>query len=392
MSTTAAGADPETWLAARLADVTPPGGPRRRERLHPVGGAWVRTADGYRLLNFAGNDYLGLATHPAVVQAAQQALQQYGTGSGASQLMSGYREVHHQLEQELCRFTGRPACALFASGYQANLAVLPALVGPGALLCMDQRVHASLVDAALLSRARVVRFRHLDLADLARKLEIGPVGRRRVVVTEGVFSMEGDSPSMEALARLCHQHDAMLVVDDAHGFGVLGEHGGGITAALDSSQVPVLIGTFGKALGAAGAFVAGSSTLIALLEQCARTLIYTTALPPVLAAAALAALTQLRRADGPRARLARNIAAWRRLAQQQGLVLQDSETPIQPFPVVASEQACLLSQALRERGLLVPAMRPPTVPEGASRLRISLSALHDTADLRQLAEALAACT
>lgn len=385
------GSDFESWLTKRLAAVTPPGGARRRRLFEREHGVQVRTSDGRMLLNFAGNDYLGLAVHPGVVAAAKSALERYGAGSGASQLVCGYGPPHRALEQALCELTGRPACALCASGYHANLAVLGVLAGPGDQILMDQLAHASLIDAALLSRARVIRFRHVNLDDLERRLRATPAGRRSIVVTEGVFSMAGDVPPLDELARLCRQHGAVLVVDDAHGFGVLGASGGGVTEHfnLDVEQVPVLIGTFGKALGSAGAFIAGSTTLISLLEQCARTLIYTTALPPASAAAVEAALALVRRADGPRPGLHRRIAHWRARTAAHGLESGTSVTPIQPCRLGSAETAVRYSKALAEQGFLVPAMRPPTVPQGESCLRVSLSALHTDTDLERLAAALA---
>ena len=388
------GGDFETWLAARLGAATPPGGARRRREFARVNGIQVRATCGRVLLNFAGNDYLGLSAHPRVVAAAHAALERYGVGSGASQLVCGYGPAHRALEQALRDATGRPACVLCSSGYHANLAVLCTLAGAGDQVCMDRLVHASLVDAALLSRARITRFRHLDLDDLERRLRAAPSGRRRVVVTEGVFSMDGDVPPLDEMARLCQRYDALLVVDDAHGFGVLGATGGGVTEhfGLDAGQAPVLIGTFGKALGSVGAFIAGPETFIRLLEQRARTLIYTTALPPLVAAAATTALALARQADGPRAVLQRRIAHWRACVAAQGLAPGASVTPIQPYRLPSAPDAVRCSAALEEQGFLVPAMRPPTVPRGESRLRISLSALHGEADLDRLATALAGLT
>lgn len=386
-----AGSDFESWLATRLAAVTPPGGARCRRLFERQNGVQVRTSDGRVLLNFASNDYLGLAVHPEVVTAAQLALERYGTGSSASLLVCGYGPAHRALEQALCELTGRPACAVCASGYHANLAVLGALAGPGDQILMDQLAHASLIDAALLSRARVIRFRHIDLDDLERRLRTTPAGRRSIVVTEGVFSMDGDVPPLDELAWLCRQYGAVLVVDDAHGFGVLGVSGGGVTEHfnLDAEQVPALIGTFGKALGSAGAFIAGSTALISLLEQCARTLIYTTALPPASAAAVGAALALVRRGDGPRLGLHRRIAYWRECTTAHGLASGTSVTPIQPCRLGSAETAVQYSKALVENGFLVPAMRPPTVPRGKSCLRVSLSALHTDTDLERLAATLA---
>jgi 8-amino-7-oxononanoate synthase len=353
-------------------------------------GVHVRV-DGTALLAFCSNDYLGLAGHPRVVEAFADAAREWGVGSGASHLVSGHCREHHALEDELAAFTGRARALLFSTGYMANLAVVTALVGRGDRVYLDRLNHASLLDAGLASGARFMRYPHADAAALGARLAKGRDGRA-MVVTDGVFSMDGDVAPLGPLAAACRAQGAWLFVDDAHGFGVLGETGRGTVeaAGLDAEDVPILMGTLGKALGTFGAFVAGSTALVETLLQTARTYVYTTALPPAVAAASRSALRMLQQERWRRVRVLGHVAHFRREAGRLGLRLMDSRTPIQPV-VLGSEAAALAaSEALRAQGLWVPAIRPPTVPAGSSRLRITFSAAHETADVDRLLEALAA--
>ena len=363
---------------------------RRRLTLHSAQGPLVQLGD-RQYLNFCSNDYLGLASHPRVVAAFQAAAASYGVGSGASHLVCGHSALHHQLEEALAEFTGRPRALLFSSGYLANVGILTSLLQRGDHVLEDRLNHASLLDGGLHSGARFQRFAHCDVAALERKL--ARADGIRLVVTDGVFSMDGDTAPLGELAAACGRHDAWLMVDDAHGFGVLGERGAGSTeaAGLDASAVPVLMATLGKALGTAGAFVAGSELLIEALIQQARTYIYTTALPPAVAGASLESLRVLQEEAWRREHLARLISRFRRGAGELGLPLLASNSAIQPLPVGDAAAALALSERLQQRGLLISAIRPPTVPAGTSRLRITLSAAHTDAQLDQLLEQLAAC-
>ena len=363
---------------------------RRRRVLQSPQGAEV-VVDGKPCLNFCSNDYLGLANHPQVVSAFQQGLSRYGAGSGASHLVCGHSAAHEELEEALAHFSGRPRALLFSTGYMANLGVVQALAGRGDGVYEDRLNHASLLDAALLSRAVLHRFRHRDAADLAERLAAQQKGRKLVAV-DGVFSMDGDLSPLPELAAAAARHDAWLMVDDAHGLGVLGERGAGSVehSALGMAEVPILMGTLGKALGVAGAFVAGSETLVETLLQFARTSIYTTALPPAQAAAVLAALRLVSREEAwRREQLHQRVRYFREKAAEH-LPLAPSETPIQPLVVGASDRSLELARKLLAKGLWITAIRPPTVPEGTARLRITLSAAHSEAHIDRLLEALAA--
>ncbi len=347
------------------------------------------TVEGRRYLSFCSNDYLGLANHPEVVAAFHKGLDEWGAGSGAAHLVSGHSRVHHELEQQLADFTQRPRALLFSTGYMANLGVMAALLGHGDRVLGDRTNHASLLDAARLSGARLLRYRHADVADLSGRLDAATAGEC-LVATDGVFSMDGDVAPLAEIAALCAQHQAWCMVDDAHGLGVLGPGGRGSlhAAGLTHEQVPVLMGTLGKAFGTFGAFVAGSDALIETLIQQARTYIYTTATPAALASATLAALQRVRADDWRRAQLVTLVQQFRRGAAQLGLRLLASETPIQPLLVVDAEAALRMSAALREQGILVTAIRPPTVPAGSARLRITLSATHTEQQVEHLLGAL----
>jgi 8-amino-7-oxononanoate synthase len=377
-------------LSARLASRRADNLYRQRPLLQSPQGPEV-VVDGKPLLAFCNNDYLGLANHPDIIAAWQAGADKWGVGGGSSHLVIGHSSPHHQLEEALAELTGRPRALLFSNGYMANLGAVTALVGQGDTVLEDRLNHASLLDAGLLSGARFSRYLHNDAKSLSSRLEKA-VGDT-LVVTDGVFSMDGDIADLPALARTAKAKGAWLMVDDAHGFGPLGAHGGGIVEhfGLGMDEVPVLIGTLGKAFGTSGAFVAGSDELIETLIQFARPYIYTTSQPPALACATLKSLELLRTEHWRREHLARLIAQFRAGAEQIGLTLMDSFTPIQPILIGDARQAVRLSQMLREHGLLVTAIRPPTVPAGSARLRVTLSAAHSEAQVQLLLEALAQC-
>ncbi|WP_054912554.1 8-amino-7-oxononanoate synthase [Pseudomonas sp. NBRC 111127] len=377
-------------LAARLAERRAADLYRQRPLLESPQGPEV-VVDGQRLLAFCSNDYLGLANHPEVVDAWQAGAERWGVGGGASHLVIGHSTPHHQVEEALAELTGRPRALLFSTGYMANLGAITALVGQGDTVLQDRLNHASLLDGGLLSGARFNRYLHNDPASLASRLDKA-VGNT-LVVTDGVFSMDGDLADLPALAEVARARGAWLMVDDAHGLGTLGAQGGGIVEhfGLGVDDVPVLIGTLGKACGTSGAFVAGSEELIEALVQFARPYIYTTSQPPALACATLKSLELLRRESWRREHLAALIRQFREGAQQIGLELMDSPTPIQPIVIGDSAQALRLSRMLRERGMLVTAIRPPTVPAGSARLRVTLSAAHSQAQVQLLLNALAEC-
>ena len=347
--------------------------------------------DGQPLLGFCSNDYLGLAGHREVIRAMQQGADRWGVGGGASHLVMGHSTPHHELEEALAEFTGRPRALLFSTGYMANLAAVTTLVGAGDTVLEDRINHASLLDAGLLSGARFSRYLHNDAASLAKRLAKA-VGNT-LVVTDGVFSMDGDLADLPALCATAKASNAWVMVDDAHGFGPLGANGGGIVEhfGLGMDDVQVLVGTLGKAFGTAGAFVAGSEALIETLIQFARPYIYTTSQPPAVACATLKSLELLRRETWRRDHLNRLVARFRQGAADIGLALMDSPTPIQPILVGSSERALELSAALRERGILVGAIRPPTVPVGSARLRVTFSASHTEAQVERLLDILAEC-
>lgn len=361
---------------------------RQRLTLDSPQGPRVRW-QGCDYLNFCSNDYLGLASDPRLVESLRRGARDYGVGSGASHLVCGHSRAHAELEEALAEATGRPRALLMGSGYAANTGVLQALLQAGDTVLEDRLNHASLLDGGLHSGARLRRFAHNDCADLARKLASsqGPA----LVAVDGVFSMDGDLAPLVEQAALCRQHDAWLMVDDAHGFGVLGERGAGSVAAagLDSEAVPVLMATLGKALGTAGAFVAGSETLIEALIQVTRKYIYTTAPPPAIAVASLTALRLATEESWRREHLQTLIARFRDGAAARNLPLMPSPTPIQPLLVGEAGRALQLSEGLRARGFLVSAIRPPTVPAKTSRLRITLTAGHTVEQVEQLLDALA---
>ena len=375
----------ERSLARRRAD----GLERHRRTLESSQGPSV-VVDGRRLLAFASNDYLGLAGDPAIALAMHEGVDRWGAGAGASHLVCGHFGAHAALEEELAAFVAPcdGARALtFATGYLANLALVTALAGRGDAVFGDRRNHACLNDGALLSRAKLVRYRHDDLAQLERSLAASGAARK-LIASDAVFSMDGDLAPLPELAALAERHDALLIVDDAHGFGVVGDGRGSLAHFGLRSDRIIYMGTLGKAAGVAGAFVAAHPAVIETLIQTARPYIYTTAAPPALAHALSAALAIVRDDAPRRRRLTERIAQFRAEAKDLPWTLSPSPTAIQPLIVGANDAALALSDALFARGLLVPAIRPPTVPQGTARLRISLSAAHSEPDVATLLSAL----
>lgn len=363
---------------------------RRRRVVDSAQGAEI-VVDGRPLLSFCSNDYLGLANHPAVIAAMQRGAEHYGVGSGAAHLVTGHMTPHHQLEEELAAFTGYPRALLFSTGYMANLGVVSALCGTGDAVFEDRLNHASLLDAGLLSRARLQRFPHGDVAALNERLAESKA-QRKLIVTDGVFSMDGDIAPLHTLAECARNNNAWLMMDDAHGLGVIGEHGRGSmeVCGITPHDLPLLVGTLGKGFGSFGAFVAADDVFIETLIQQARPYIYTTALPPAVAEATRASLRLIQSDEGGerRGHLADLIRRFRSGAQQLGLQLMESPTAIQPLLVGESATAVQLSEALLEHGILISAIRPPTVPEGTARLRITLSAAHSTVQVDRLLDVL----
>lgn len=360
---------------------------RRRVVSSPQGPELV--VDGRPMLGFCSNDYLGLANHPDVIAAMRCGVERYGVGCCAAHLVSGHSEAHHSLEGELAEFTGRPRALLFSSGYMANQGVITALLERGDAIYEDRLNHASLIDAGLLSRSGFKRFAHADTEALTRQMESHSDGAALVAV-DGVFSMDGDIAPLPDLAAICRERGAWLMVDDAHGIGVLGEKGAGSLEhfALGLDDVPILMGTLGKALGTFGAFVAGSEELIETLIQQARSYIYTTASPPAVAEATRASLRLVQKESWRRERLQALIRRFRTGAEQLGLPLMPSDTPIQPVMAGTPERALAWSNSLEKQGILVSAIRPPTVPEGGARLRVTLCARHTDEHVDRLLEAL----
>lgn len=361
---------------------------RQRRVLESAQGVEVRM-EGRRLLNFSSNDYLGLANHPQVVQAAIKGMQRYGVGSGSAHLLCGHSHAHHALEEELADFTGRDRALLFSTGYMANLGVITALLGKGDAVFEDRLNHASLLDGGLYSGARFKRYPHGDSEALTVSLEKTPA-ENRLIVSDGVFSMDGDLAPLPELARVAAGNQAWLMVDDAHGLGVLGDKGSGSCDhfGLTQRDAPVLMATLGKAFGTFGAFVAGSEELIETLIQKARTYIYTTAMPASLAEAGRMALRLVMADDWRRDRLAALTQRFTEGARQLGLQLPDSRSAIHVVVLGDSQRAVSTSEALLHRGIVVGAIRPPTVPRGTARLRITFSAEHRFEHVDRLLDAL----
>ncbi len=375
-------------LAAETAQRERAGLLRRLRVLEHGDGPWLES-EGRRLLGFCSNDYLGLAQHPQVIAALKRAADDEGVGSTSAHLICGHRREHAMLEEALAEWTGRERALLFSTGYMANLGALQALLQRGDICVQDKLNHACLIDGAQLAGAELKRYPHADATGAARQLQSRP-DSAALLATDGVFSMDGDVAPLRELAAVCTREGATLMVDDAHGLGVLGDDGAGSirAAGLGQREVPVLMATLGKALGCSGAFVAGSAALIDGLLQFARPYIYTTAMPPALAAAALAAVTAAREEGWRREKLAALIARFRAGAAELGLALMPSPSAIQPLQLGDAQAALDTAQALEQRGFLVGAIRPPTVPKGQARLRITLSAAHEEADIDHLLQAL----
>lgn len=361
----------------------------RRRRV--VGSACTVMAeiDGTPMLTFSSNDYLGLAAHPLLAETAANAARQWGVGSGGSHVVTGHMYPHEALEKALAEFAGMERALFFSTGYMANTGIVPALVGRGDAVFSDRLNHASLIDAVLLSRADNIRYLHADTAHLASLLEKSHA-KRKLILTDAVFSMDGDIAPLPALLELAKMHDAWLVVDDAHGFGVLGPEGRGTLAHFSITPEPRLVymGTLSKAAGVTGAFAAGSFHVMEWLLQRARTYTFTTAASPVIAATLLKSLELIRQGQERRARLfslAKRLQAGLSQTQWEWL---PSPTAIQPVITGSNEKTLQIAQALAKRGILVPAIRPPTVPKGRARLRISLSAGHNEEQVDRLLDGL----
>ncbi|WP_298602791.1 8-amino-7-oxononanoate synthase [Zoogloea sp.] len=377
--------DPLDEIHAKLAGLDAVGLTRRRRIVttpcRPEAGLADRSAP---VLAFCSNDYLGLAAEPALARAAAEAAGKWGVGSGASHLVSGHTAAHEALEARLAAFVGMDDALYFSTGYMANIGVMPALVGRGDAIFADKVNHASLVDGALLSRADLIRYPHCDLAALEARLSASSAPRK-LIVTDSVFSMDGDLAPLPQLLALAEAHKAWLLVDDAHGFGVLGPQGRGSLAHFGlSSPRLILMGTLGKAAGVSGAFVAGSQSLIEWLVNTSRSYIFTTGAPPLLAETLLTALDLIEHGDARRAHLAALIARFKAGLQLSRWRLLPSDTPIQPLVIGDNHEALAVSRALDAEGLWVPAIRPPTVPKGAARLRITLSAAHSLEQVDRL--------
>lgn len=381
----------EDRLSAELADISDLGLTRRRRVLESPCGR-IAIVDGREMLNFASNDYLGLAGNPEIAQALADGALQWGSGSGASHLVSGHLAPHEALENEIANLVGYPRALTFSTGYLANLSVTPTLAGRGAAVFADKLNHASLIDAMQLAKAQgadVQRYPHNDMAALEKMLAASPAANK-IIVTDAVFSMDGDLAPLPALFALAERYDTWLVIDDAHGFGVLGPHGQGSLSHFNLPSHPriLLMGTLGKAAGVGGAFVAGSATAIEYLLQKGRSYIFTTAAPPAVACALSKSLQLIRQGDALRANLMARLGQLRDGLASLPWRLLPSPTAIQPLIVGENAATVKLSTALWERGLWVPAIRPPTVPKDTARLRISVSAAHSAGDIARLVDAL----
>ena len=348
------------------------------------------TINGEKFLTFCSNDYLGLANHPDILNAFKQAADKYGIGSGAAHLINGHSIEHQLLEEELAEFTGRDRALLFSTGYMANLGVVNALMERGDMIFADRLNHASLIDAGLLSNAKTKRYAHNDIKAL-EKLYTKNTSKNTMILTDGVFSMDGDIAPVKQLSAIAKQHNAWLMVDDAHGFGTLGQTGAGLLEQekLNQDNAPILMATLGKAIGTTGAFVAGSTELIEYLIQTARTYTFTTAMPPAIAAATRASLKIVQQDSERREKLNQHILQFKKGADELGIELMPSDSAIQPIMIGSTEKTVRISERLRDSGILVTAIRPPTIPEDTARLRVTLSAKHTKGDIVKLLDALA---
>ena len=376
-------------LAATLAERQSAGRYRRLRARSGEQGVSV-IIDGKEMLSFCSNDYLGLAAHPNIKKAFINAAETEGVGSGAAHLLSGHSYYHQQLEEALADFMGQQSVLLFSSGYQANLGVIDGLMSRGDVVIQDKLNHASLLDGSRLSAAKSWRYHHADMGSLQRRLRQTEDSDCRLVVTDGVFSMDGDLAPLQPLIQLTQTHQAALMVDDAHAIGVLGKHGRGSVEhwQVKAEYMPIVMGTLGKAFGTAGAFVAADKDVIETLIQQSRTFVYTTAQPAAVAAASLASLVLVRTETWRREKLQTLIEQFRKGAAELGLVTMNSLTPIQPIMIGDDKKAMLIGQELESRGFLLGVIRTPTVPLGSARLRVTLSTNHTEQNIKQLLEAL----
>jgi 8-amino-7-oxononanoate synthase len=379
-----------TWIANELRSLRETG--LLRELRHCPSSGGVVVLDGRPLMNLSSNDYLDLANHPGVKAAAARCLDRYGAGATASRLVVGSLDCHEELERRLARFKRYPACLVFGSGYAANVGAIPALAGRNTRVFLDRAAHASIVDGAVLSRARIRRFRHNDWEHLDSLLSKTPPDARRLVVTESVFSMDGDLAPLPELASVAGRRDAMLMVDEAHATGVFGPGGAGLVARNDMEpSVDVCMGTLSKALAGAGAYVACSTAIRDLLVNRARAFVYSTALPPASVGSALGALDALARDPAMGQTLQDRASRFREKLRSAGLDTGRSQSQIVPLVVGDAARALRLAAHLRNEGILAVAIRPPTVPAGTARIRFSLTLAHSQADLDRAAETVAAC-
>lgn len=346
--------------------------------------------DGKQVINFCSNDYLGLANHSQIKKATIDAINHYGVGSGSAHLVNGHSIAHHKLEEELAAFTGYPRAVLFSTGYMANIGLCQTLTDKGDYIFEDKLNHASLIDGGLISKARLQRYLHNDIKNLQQKFLKTDAKSETLVLTDGVFSMDGDIANLPALSNLCKIKNSWLMVDDAHGFGTLGETGRGCLEhfSLNSDDIPIYMATLGKAIGTSGAFIAGSEALIESIIQKARTYIYTTAMPAAIAEATRCSLHIIKNEPCHLANLNNNISYFRNSCKELSLPIENSETAIQPIIIGDDYQSLKISEQLLERGFLVTAIRPPTVPKGTSRLRITLSAKHTHEHIDKLIDVL----
>jgi len=358
---------------------------RERQVISSAQGALVKIND-EEYINFSSNDYLGLANNAELKSCMTEAINKYGIGAASSQLLVGHLTPHSDLENKLAQFLNREAALVFPTGYQANLAIASALIEPDTIILQDKLNHASLIDSALLSKGKLVRYRHNDTAHLKNLLEKHKQ-HNCLVMTDGVFSMDGDHAPLKEIAELCKTYNAFLIVDDAHGLGILGKTGAGLLEELelDQKQVPLLIGTFGKSFGASGAFVSGSRLHIEAFIQKARTYIYTTALLPAIAATMVRAIDKVISGDHLRKNIKDLIVTYKNETKDSGLKMSESNSHIQPLIIGETQKTLAISKLLYEKKILVPAIRPPTVAKNTSRLRISITAAHTKAQVEALA-------
>ena len=384
--------DIQDYAARKLQGIETSGNYRFRRSNQIAQGVEVRI-DNDRLINFCSNDYLGLANHKDVINALKKGADRFGVGSGASHLVCGHGAPHAELEEKLAAFVNRQRALLFSTGYMANAALVNVFLNRNDGIFADKLIHASMLDAASMSGAKLVRFKHRDIDSLSSALNKSST-RNKLVVTDSVFSMDGDIAPIPGIVDVCQSSGAWLGVDDAHGFGVLGKRGAGIAEhfGMSEKQIPLLMATLGKALGCFGAFIAGDKDVIEMLLQTGRTYIYTTAPPPALAVAAIKALEILQSEAWRREQLKKLIIRFKHGAADLGLPLSSSNTPIQPLVVGSSENALTLARELFKQGILVTAIRPPTVPINTARLRITLTASHTDTHVDQLLDALSKST